>query len=216
MGRSHVVRTAASLSKPLVKHVAGLSISESTLCLLTDYGDGMVLYDLPTRKAIGTLNLGLKGPYDDAGFKCVMAACGKHVIATNAEWRPSFLVDVEKLKQYPHLLPPGEEAPDSSDEEFEPSAEGEGKKPNHQLAAVGIVTLPERVAEKPVARGLLFEAPCSGPEKGAHAVALAKGKLAAGYEDGSVRLQRIPSSVAMQGGGKGLSSFCYYSNLYVE
>jgi len=185
--------------------LAGISVSGTTLCLLTDYGRRMLLFDLHTRKALGTIKLAIT--HDDFLRESSMGICGNFAVAANANSNKSLLMDLRQLRNFPHLIPPGdpeaclpscscwERGRKSSPDTTEGGSCGRARSWYHGMAARGIVELPR------AGNGLNSGSEDSWWERGeedfACRVALASGLVAAGYRNGAVVLQSVKSSVKM-------------------
>ena len=195
------------------RSLSGISVFGNTICLMTDYGTRLLLFDLHTRKALGTIKPSITHGYDD---ECLsdssMGMCGNFLVAANANSNQSLLMDLTHLKKFPHLIPPGDKEEcgsscscgdrerRSSPNTTEGGSRGRARSWYHRMAARGIVQLP-RADELPRAGdGLNSDSKYSWTEREepfACRVALASGLVAAGYRNGAVVLQSVKSSVEM-------------------
>jgi hypothetical protein len=195
------------------RSLSGISVFGNTICLMTDYGTRLLLFDVHTRKALGTIKPSITHDESIESYsESSMGMCGNFAVAANANSNESLLMDLTQLKNFPHLIPPGDKEEcgsscgcrdrerRSSPDTTEGGLRGRARSWYHRMAARGIVELP-RADELPRAGdGLNSDSEDSWTEREepfACRVALASGLVAAGYRNGAVVLQSVKSSVEM-------------------
>ncbi len=85
-----------------IHKVDGISVVDTTLCLMTDYGARLVLFNLETRKAIGNLKPRIRPPCEGEGFRN-----SNLVVVANGATHTAPMLDIKQLSAFPHLIPPG-------------------------------------------------------------------------------------------------------------
>ena len=155
-------------SRPHVRRVHGAAIFGTTLCLLTDGGKSLVLYDLETQAAVGRLRPGLRParPDEDGGFAGALASSGSVFVAANRELlaekagasagggQTVLLFDLAALPASAYLLAPASSGEGAIDDESDGSDEsdarydgvgfgGGGWSVRQQDAARGYLALPK-------------------------------------------------------------------------
>ena len=72
-----------------------ISVPDTTLCLLTDYGHRLLLFDFHTSKDLNTIKFSIT--HDDFLRDSSMGTCGNFEVTTNANSNKSLLMDLRQL-----------------------------------------------------------------------------------------------------------------------